>query len=285
MIAKLIVWDESRDRALARMRQALAQVQIVGLANNVEFLSRLVSCPSFVNADLNTGLIERESAWLFATDGPPPTEAVFITAMAALLSERAAEFSHGVRPTSPWRARDNWRLNLEEPRQLSFSCDGETFVVAVRTRGDDFALGCGEVEILAKGERDERGRMRVELGGASREGTCVATESGWILFLDGRVWTFNQNDPLRIAERDDTLSGGLTAPMSGRVTALMAQPGSLVRKGAPLMILEAMKMEHVVAAPADGLLQSFLFALGDQVAEGAKLIAFEPSQNISGQKS
>jgi 3-methylcrotonyl-CoA carboxylase alpha subunit len=284
MIGKLIVWDENRDRALARMRQALTQVQIVGLANNVEFLSRLVACPSFVKADLGTDLIERESAFLFADDGPPPREASFIVALAALLSERATEFSHGVRPASPWRSGDNWRLNVEEPRLLSFSCAGATFLVAVRTRGDGFALGCDDVEILARGERDERGRMRVELGGASRKAICVATESGWSLFLDGRVWTFVQNDPLHVAEREDPLSGGLTAPMSGRVTALMANPGSMVRKGAPLMILEAMKMEHVVAAPTDGLLKSFFFALGDQVAEGAKLIAFEPSNGDSVQK-
>jgi 3-methylcrotonyl-CoA carboxylase alpha subunit len=283
MIAKLIVWDESRERALARMRRALAQVRIVGLANNVEFLSRLVACPSFVNADLDTDLIERESACLFATDGPPPREAAFIAALAALLSERAAETSRGDCRSSPWSARDNWRLNVEEPRLLSFSCAGETYVVTARTRGDHFALGCGDVEIPAKGERDERGRMRVELNGIRHEATGVATEMGWSLFLNGRVWTFVQNDPLRVMEREDTLSSGLTAPMSGRVTALLAQPGSQVKKGAPLMILEAMKMEHVVAAPTDGLLQSFLFALGDQVAEGAMLIAFEPSKGVSGQ--
>jgi 3-methylcrotonyl-CoA carboxylase alpha subunit len=273
MIAKLIVWDENRDKALARMRRALAQVHIVGLANNVEFLSRLVSCPSFVNGDLDTDLIERESALLFAPGGPPPREAAFIVALAALLSEREPE------ATSPWSARDNWRLNGEEPRLLSFSCAGETFIVAVRTRGDSFALGCGDVEMSARAERKDRGVLCVELDGLHFEATVVATESGWRLFLDCRAWTFDSHDPLRVAEREDTLSGGLTAPMSGRVTALVAQPGK-VRKGAPLMILEAMKMEHVVAAPADGVLNSFLFALGDQVTEGVSLIAFEPDPEV-----
>ena len=260
------------------MRLALAQVRIVGLANNVEFLSRLVSCPSFVNGDLDTDLIERESAFLFAPGGPPPREAAFLVALAALLSERAPEASREA--TSPWSVRDNWRLNGDEPRLLSFSCAEETFVVTARTRGDSFALGCGDVEIPAKAERNDRGVLRVELDGLRFEATVVATELGWRLFLDGRAWTFDQNDPLRVVEREDTLSGGLTAPMSGRVTALVAQPGSRVRKGAPLMILEAMKMEHVVAAPADGVLNAFLFVLGDQVAEGASLIAFEPDPEV-----
>ena len=130
MIAKLIVWDESRAKALARMRLALAQVHIVGLANNVEFLSRLVSCPSFVKGDLDTDLIERESAFLFAPGGPPPRKAAFIVALAALFSERAPEASR--EPTSPWSVRDNWRLNGEEPRLLKFSCGGETYVVTAQ---------------------------------------------------------------------------------------------------------------------------------------------------------
>lgn len=125
--------------------------------------------------------------------------------------------------------------------------------------------------------------MRVELDGLRLEATVVATELGWRLFLDGHAWTFDQNDPLRVVEREDILPGGLTAPMSGRVTALVAQPGK-VRKGTPLMILEAMKMEHVVTAPADGVLKAFLFTLGDQVTEGASLIAFEPSSDDAGKR-
>ena len=87
MIAKLIVWDQTRELALQRMLQALAQYRIVGVANNVEFLSRLVACPAFTRADLDTGLIERERDFLFPQQGDAPDQAYLIAALATLLRE------------------------------------------------------------------------------------------------------------------------------------------------------------------------------------------------------
>jgi 3-methylcrotonyl-CoA carboxylase alpha subunit len=89
MIAKLIVWDINRDRALARMLQALADYRVVGVANNVEFLSRLTACPAFSGADLDTGLIEREKAYLFPADEAAPAEVLQIAALAELLRDAA----------------------------------------------------------------------------------------------------------------------------------------------------------------------------------------------------
>jgi 3-methylcrotonyl-CoA carboxylase alpha subunit len=88
MIAKLIVWDVNRDRALARMLQALADYRVVGVANNVEFLSRLTACPAFANADLDTGLIEREKDYLFPEQAGASREAWLAVALAELLRER-----------------------------------------------------------------------------------------------------------------------------------------------------------------------------------------------------
>src|SRR4029079_9532788 len=114
MIAKLIVWDETRDLALARMLQALAQYRIVGVANNVEFLSRLVACPAFAQADLDTGLIERERSFLFPETHDAPEQAYLIAALATLLREdaeaRRVDRASGD-PYSPWRMSDGWRLN------------------------------------------------------------------------------------------------------------------------------------------------------------------------------
>jgi 3-methylcrotonyl-CoA carboxylase alpha subunit len=114
MIAKLIVWDESRERALARMLQALADYRVVGVSNNIGFLSRLVACPAFAQADLDTGLIERERGFLFPEGGEPPVEAWLVAALAELIHDRqyaAAEAIAGNDPHSPWHARDGWRVN------------------------------------------------------------------------------------------------------------------------------------------------------------------------------
>ncbi len=84
MIAKLIVWDETREKALARMRGALAEFRVAGVANNIGFLSRLVDCRSFTDADLDTGLIERESAALFPEEHGPPDDAFLVAALAQI---------------------------------------------------------------------------------------------------------------------------------------------------------------------------------------------------------
>jgi 3-methylcrotonyl-CoA carboxylase alpha subunit len=282
MIAKLIVHDENRDRALARMRKALADFRIVGVANNVGFLSRLVATPSFAAGNLDTGLIARESDKLFAPEDPPSPDAIFVAALAALLSERGSPL-RGDDFASPWNARDNWRLNGEEPRLLRFAHADAAYVVRAFSRGEDFALSCGEAAVMASAERDDGGAMRVDIEGRLFSATAIATGGGWTIFLDGRMWTFQLVDPLRRAAAEQPRDGGLNAPMSGRVVALFVAPEALVAAGAPLIAMEAMKMEHVVRAPAAGRVTAFLYAPGDQVGEGAELLKFEPQDDREGE--
>ncbi|MFO1312857.1 MAG: hypothetical protein U1F41_12425 [Burkholderiales bacterium] len=126
MIAKLIVWDETRDLALARMLQALAQYRIVGAGNNVEFLARLTASPAFAQADLDTGLIERERAFLFPGKSEPPDQAYLAAALATLLREDAE--ASRVEATAIRIRRggtDGWRLNSSSVRSLVFR-HGET---------------------------------------------------------------------------------------------------------------------------------------------------------------
>jgi 3-methylcrotonyl-CoA carboxylase alpha subunit len=94
-----------------------------------------------------------------------------------------------------------------------------------------------------------------------------------VVFLDGESWRLVEIDPLVPRASEDPTAGRLTAPMPGRVTQLMVEPGRRVRRGEPLMIIEAMKMEHTVAAPADGVVEKVRFVVGDLVEEGAELIA------------
>ncbi|WP_298357413.1 biotin carboxylase N-terminal domain-containing protein [Rhodoblastus sp.] len=275
MIAKLIVHDDSRARALARMRRALADCHIVGVANNVVFLSRLVATPSFVAGHLDTGLIARESPKLFAPEDPPPADAIFVAALAALACERASP-PRGNDPLSPWNARDNWRLSGEEPRLLNFTHADTAYVVRALARGESSSLSCGEARVTAKAEHDDNGRMRVAIDDRIFSATAISTGADWAVFLDGRMWTFQLVDPLRRAAAEHRRDGGLTAPMSGRVVAHFVEPQTSVAAGAPLMAMEAMKMEHVVKAPAAGRVASFLYAPGDQVSEGSELLTFEP---------
>ncbi len=282
MIAKLIVWDEHRDAALARMRRALADYRVVGVTTNIDFLSRLVACPAFAGADLDTGLIERSRGFLFPEATATPKEVLQVAAVGELLYE-----AHQAReqaktsgdPWSPWHARDGWRLNLQANRQIGFR-DGETLVeVQVAYDRDNWRLTVQGETVLARGRKldgDPGGaRLAVELDDRRLIASVIAAGNKRHIFLNGQTWIVERDDPLHLVEAGGAHGGGLTAPMPGKVVALLAQPGAKVEKGAPLLILEAMKMEHTITAPKNGTVKAFCYAAGDQVADGADLVEFE----------
>ncbi|MCP5267783.1 MAG: acetyl/propionyl/methylcrotonyl-CoA carboxylase subunit alpha [Zoogloeaceae bacterium] len=281
MIAKLIVWDENRDAALARMRRALADYRVVGVTTNIDFLSRLVACPAFASADLDTGLIERSRGFLFPEAVSTPRTVLLVAAVGELLYEAHVareKARHSQDPWSPWHARDGWRLNLQASRTIGFR-DGETLVEVKVAYGLDAAnpswqLSVGGETTLARGKKLDGDRFAVELDDRRLIASVIATGNRRTVFLNGQTWIIERDDPLHLVEAGGAQGGGLTAPMPGKVVALLAQPGQKVEKGAPLLILEAMKMEHTITAPKDGVVKAFCYAAGDQVADGAELVEF-----------
>ena len=281
MIAKLIVWDVDRERALSRMLQSLAQYRVVGVNSNVGFLSRLVACPAFANADLDTGLIERERAFLFPEGVEAPAEVFLVAALAELLRENETAQTTAASdrdPHSPWHLRDGWRLNASHQRPLLFRFGEAEKTVAVGYARGGFELVLDGITTAARGERTGNSTLRIELGGMRLPATVIAAGEKRHVFLHGRAWQLACVDPLYHAGEGVGEGGGLAAPMPGKVISLIAQPGSDVEQGAPLLILEAMKMEHTIAAPAKGRLKAFRFGVGDSVAEGAELVDFEPAK-------
>jgi 3-methylcrotonyl-CoA carboxylase alpha subunit len=280
MIAKLIVWDETRELALQRMLQALAEYRIVGVANNVEFLSRLVACPAFAHAELDTGLIERERAFLFPAPDDAPVDAYLIAALATLLREQAhslAKAAAGTDPYSPWHLNDGWRLNSSFERKLIFRCGERERAVIVGYAGGRYQLRLDGVAISAHGELGPNSTLRVELGGLRLDATIVVAGEKRHVFLNGRSYQLARVDPLSHSGEGQGPEGGLFAPMPGKVVAWLAQPGTRVERGTPLLVIEAMKMEHTITAPASGRVSAFHFAVGEQVSEGAQLVEFEKS--------
>jgi 3-methylcrotonyl-CoA carboxylase alpha subunit len=277
MIAKLIVWDETRDGALARMRKALADYQVAGLTTNIDFLSRLVACPAFAGADLDTGLIERQKEFLFPETQAVPRDALLVATVGELLYEqqqaRQAAMTSGD-PWSPWHARDGWRMNLSAARTISFR-DGEALVdVHVRYQRDRWQITVHGETTLARGKQLDDDRLAVEFDDRRLIASVVAVEDKRSIFLHGTTFVLLRDDPLHRVDAGDSHGGGLTAPMPGKVVALLAQPGQKVDKGMPLLILEAMKMEHTITAPAAGTVKAFCYAVGEQVADGAALVEF-----------
>ena len=278
MIAKLIVWDEHRDAALARMRKALADYQVAGVTTNIDFLSRLVACPAFAGADLDTGLIERQKDFLFPATQAVPRDALLVATVGELLWEQHAAKQAartGGDPWSPWHARDGWRMNLSSARTISFR-DGDALVDAQVRYGDaQWAITIAGETTLARGKKLDGDRFAVELNDRRLMASVVAVDDKRSLFLQGSTYSLLRDDPLHRVDAGDSHGGGLTAPMPGKVVALLAQPGQKVDKGTPLLILEAMKMEHTITAPAAGTVKNFCYAAGEQVSDGAELVEFE----------
>ena len=282
MIAKLIVWDENRERALARMLQALADYRIVGVTSNVGFLARLVACPSFARADLDTGLIEREHDFLFPGEAgnEPPRDAWLLAALAELLRDRNYGCAHAAvsgDPHSPWHLRDGWRANGVARREILLRADCCEKSVIASYQSGGFRLELDGQAALAAGELQPDGTLRADLDGRRLNVTVVAAGEKRHVFFDGMSFIFAAIDPLFHAGEGGGAEGGLTAPMPGKVIALLVEAGTRVDKGAPLIVLEAMKMEHTLVAPVAGTVKAFCYAVGEQVADGAELLEFEPA--------
>ncbi|MCX7892131.1 MAG: acetyl/propionyl/methylcrotonyl-CoA carboxylase subunit alpha [Burkholderiales bacterium] len=277
MIAKLIVWDEDRPRALARMKNALAGFQVTGLATNIEFLQRLVACAPFAAADLDTGLIERARAELFP-EPPPPSDAVLALATLAELGRIDAESrAHAARsgdPHSPWGLNDGWRLNQDNHHVFVFAEHGRQHAVTVHYRADGYEIELGGRRRRLSGHA-AGGEVRAWLDDEALAATVVIAGPRIDVFRGAERHSLERHDPMLHEVEAGAHGGGLAAPMPGKVIAVLVAAGAKVEKGAPLVILEAMKMEHTIMAPAAGTVKEILFQAGEQVAEGAELIAFE----------
>ncbi|PUA17979.1 acetyl/propionyl/methylcrotonyl-CoA carboxylase subunit alpha [Glaciimonas sp. PCH181] len=276
MIAKLIVWAPDRRQALAAMTNALAQYQIVGLASNITFLQRLIASKPFATADLDTGLIERHHDTLFPS-AQPVDIAVLALATAALLAAERTASDASDRHSNPWTDTSGWRLNSNLQRQLTFVDDGKSTPIAVMYQSGGWLLEHAQhfsrMALLQQNGND----YTISLEDREVRGTVVrdaADGSLFQIFTGGHQTTLGYVDPLAHAGESEAEGGRLTAPMPGKIVAVLVAQGDKVKKGAPLLIMEAMKMEHTIAAPADGLVEELLYTVGDQVAEAAQLLAF-----------
>jgi 3-methylcrotonyl-CoA carboxylase alpha subunit len=278
MIAKLIVWGADRKQALARMRQALAQYRVVGVSNNINFLSRLVALPSFANAALDTGLIEREHGLLFPPPEEIPEEVWLVAAVAEFLHEQReadAKSAAAADRDSPWRALDGWRLNGRAERKLTLRLQEALQEMLVVVLPGAYQLALNGRSVRASGTLGPDGAIHVLLDDCRINAAVVITGERRHVFYRGHSWPFTLVDTLHVGGEGEDVEGGLRAPMPGKVVTLMAEPGAIVEKGAPLLVLEAMKMEHTITSPRKGKVVSFHVAAGDQVADGAELVEFE----------
>ena len=278
MIAKMVVWDTDRAAALGRLRAALAETEIVGPLANVDFLAAVAAHPAFQAGALDTGFVERHLDDLLPATERAPDRILALACLDVLLRRartagRAAEGSAD--PHSPWHATHGWRLNGDSHDMLTFADEAGEFAVTVHYRGGGFRLDLPGGPLDAAGEIEPGGELAADLGGERRRATVVGHGETLSVLAGGTSHRLTVIDPAARAARQEGPAGGFAAPMPGKVIAVLVEAGQAVKRGATLVVLEAMKMEHAITAPADGTVAAVHFKPGDQVEEGVELLSFE----------
>ncbi|MDP2250098.1 MAG: acetyl/propionyl/methylcrotonyl-CoA carboxylase subunit alpha [Hydrogenophaga sp.] len=270
MVAKLIVFGATRAEALARMDAALAEMRIVGLSTNVQFLRHVVNSPSFAQANLDTALIPREAAVLFHQDKVGLALAVASAVAQTLVTERALE------STDPFSRRDGWRPHGLTVRRFDFEYLGESLLAHLTYLHDGaLQLAFGDVSgVLQFESLPTEGGARMDLQFQGQRQTVQTWQLGEIVYIFCALGAtqITEIDALAHAGVAAADGGRLTAPMPGKVLSFAVKAGDVIKKGQALAVMEAMKMEHTIAAPADGTVAELLYAPGDQVSEGAELL-------------
>ena len=248
MIAKLIVWDSDRDRALARLQQALSHYSVGGLTTNIGFLYNLASSQAFRAADVDTGFIEQHYEEILRRRETDINYAAPLAAAAlqALRSEQALERARNANdPNSPWHLLNDW--GLPNPQ---------------------FKIQIQNTQVTVEFDKN------TDLSHSH----LVATDSGFNLFTPQGFFNCSEVQPDLGLQDQDISNNNLNAPMNGTVVTLLVEAGASVSKGAQLMVMEAMKMEHTIVAPSDGVVSEFYYQPGDLVDGGAKLLTFEANE-------
>jgi 3-methylcrotonyl-CoA carboxylase alpha subunit len=272
MLAKVIAWAPDRETARARLVGALGHTAVLGVATNAAFLRALLTDVDVVAGTLDTGLIERRGEALSAVE--PPSTHVYAAAALALLIE--SEPAGGV--VDRWDVPDGWRLG--EPawavRRLQ-AAGGDPVVVRLRGRSAAAEVRVGDGEPVSARAFRDGDRLTATLDGLTAS-YFVVHEGGTVwLAADGHVTALREQERLSASTGAVAGSGAVTSPMPGTVTVVQAAVGDEVAAGTPLLVVEAMKMEHVLTAPVAGTVTELDVTAGQTVGLDERVAVVTPS--------
>jgi len=273
MIAKLIVWDRDRDSALARLRGALTQFQVAGVTTNIEFLHRLASNDAFINADLDTHFLQRQPEVLQYEEVPISHDLLVAAALQVMLKQANTSHVSPTDPHSPWNETSGWRLNEDNHHLIELQTQGQNYLITAHFREPGFLIEVEGKEYLTQGNI-EGNTLFLNIEGHQSVINFASNQNQLVLFKNAQRWEFKVIDNT-LAEQQQTTPENLTAPMPGTVIDVLVNAGDLVESGEPLIVMEAMKMEHTIKAHRDLIVSEVLYQIGDLVDEGVELISFE----------
>jgi acetyl-CoA/propionyl-CoA carboxylase, biotin carboxylase, biotin carboxyl carrier protein len=259
MLAKVVAWAPDRRTAFDRLRRALEETAIFGVATNVGFLVRLVSDPNVLAGDLDTGLIEREVTSLVATE--PSTEVLALYSLSWL-----SRLTPSGPITDPWTARRSWRIGgRSHPLTLRAASDGGVVsLVSVDGTLDEARLSVNGKAAVGVSLTEREGEEFITVSGESRSARVrIDGPSTWVSAA-GETWLLAEEDVATRDRRSAAFTNDVRSPMPGTVVDVRVTSGLEVLAGAPLVVVSAMKMEHVLVAPRDGTVD-ILVRTGDSV--------------------
>jgi len=278
MIAKLIVWDHDRDAAIRRMLQALSETEIVGVTTNVDFLYSVVAHPGFRQGKVDTGFIDRHLSELTTSLNADSDQVLGLASLFLLVQRKRVAASHAkasADPWSPWQRGDGWRMNDDSYTVLEFEVGGEHMTVKAHYRGEHYLLDLPGGSVRGEARLNRDGMLVASLDGLRVRARVVQQDKELVVLLEGERQALLIHDPLESGLEDEAGPGNLRSPMPGKVLDVLVSEGDKVSRGAPMIILEAMKMEHTIVAPADGTVTWSSYAPGDLIDEGVDLVEFE----------
>jgi 3-methylcrotonyl-CoA carboxylase alpha subunit len=279
LLAKLIVWATDRPQAIERIVQALHEFEIAGVTTNLRFLQMLLEHPQVVRGDIDVDFIEREISALTAQAAPIGAIEMAAACAAVILREQKEE--RASKDDSPWSRTDGWTLAGQRSHRLSFRQAAHRHDAILWYGRDGLSMEFAGITATLRWREREPRSFDVSFGDASERATATWSGRDLDLIMPHGRFALTWLDPFAADVGEAAAGSRIVAPMPGTVTRILAEPGTDVPRGAPLLVLEAMKMEHTLRAPADGHLIALKCAVGDFVQEGAELADFEPAANAA----
>ena len=288
MIAKLVVWGENREIALKRLISALGDYYIDGVSTNIDFLKRVATHPAFVAAELTTTFVEKHHDSLFsatsedaASDDAASDDTQVNIPVMALLSLLNRKVSRSDKTPSVWSTVGAWRANANHTEILTLLCNQEEVHVGVKHQRhgteDAWELSVGDNSYNVKGKLVDSA-LQATINGYKSTFTFSDNDGVFTLFNKDTHAKFSLISASLGDDNDDNGDANFSAPMNGTIVAHLVEKGVLVKKGEPILVMEAMKMEHSIIAPHDGAVEEFFFNPGELVDGGATLLAFSTKE-------
>jgi 3-methylcrotonyl-CoA carboxylase alpha subunit len=278
MIAKLIVYDTDRSQALQRLREALAQCDIVGPKSNIAFLERLVRHPVVVEGRIDTGYLDRHLDEFLTGDAAPCDQVLFGAATAVLLTDEMAaarQAMHGSDPHSPWARTDAWRIGHAGKRIVALSLRDQRFEVEAHGHDGNYQLQHGDVHSDVRGARLNDGTLSARFNDESLRMQVYADAHRVSLHdASGQRHAFTRAAAFAWESKGGAGGNQIIAPMPGRIVLVKAAAGDKVEEGQEILVMEAMKMELALKAPRAGTIESVSATQGEFVEADAVLVRF-----------